>query len=46
MGLLDFIKGQKIDIIRWENPEPFLLIKKFDRPLDEIKDDATLIVEP
>ncbi len=46
MGLLDFIKWQKIDVIRWENPESFLLIKKFDRPLDEIKDDATLIVEP
>ncbi len=46
MGLLDFIKWQKIDVIRWENPEPFLLVKKFNRPLDEIKDDATLIVEP
>jgi membrane protease subunit (stomatin/prohibitin family) len=46
MGLLDFIKGQKIDVIRWENPESFLLVKKFNRPLDEIKDDATLIVEP
>lgn len=46
MGLLNFIKWQKIDVIRWENPETFLFVKKFNRPLDEIKDDATLIVEP
>lgn len=46
MWILDFIKWQKIDVIRWENPEEYLLIKKFERPLDEIKDNATLIVDP
>jgi len=46
MWLLNFFSGQAIDVIRWENPESYLLIKKFDRPFDEIKDDATLIVEP
>ena len=46
MGLLNFFSWQAIDVIRWENPENYLLVKKWDRPFDEIKDDATLIVEP
>ncbi|MBS8121605.1 SPFH domain-containing protein [Candidatus Vampirococcus lugosii] len=43
---MDFFGGQFIDIINWENPEEFLLVKKFDRPLDEIKNNSTLIVDP
>lgn len=46
MWIMSFIRWQFIDVINWENPESFLLIKKFDRPLDEIKDKSTLIVEP
>ena len=46
MWLFDFIFWQKIDVIKWENPENYLLIKKYKRPLDEIKDDARLIVDP
>lgn len=44
MWLMDFITSQKIDVIRWTDPEPYLLVKKFERWLDEIKDDAALIV--
>lgn len=46
MWIIDFIKWQFIDVINWENPESFLLVKKFDRPLDEIKNNSTLIVDP
>ena len=46
MWLLNFFSWQAIDVIRWENPESYLLVKKWDRPFDEIKNDATLIVEP
>jgi membrane protease subunit (stomatin/prohibitin family) len=46
MGIFDFIKGQFIDVIRWENPENYLIVKKFERSLDEIKDTTNLIVEP
>jgi len=44
--MLDFFSWQFIDVITWKNPEEFLLVKKFDRPLDEIKDKSTLIVDP
>jgi len=43
---MNFFSWQAIDVIRWENPESYLLVKKWDRPFDEIKNDATLIVEP
>lgn len=46
MWLFDFISGQFLDVIRWENPESYLLIKKFERHLDEIKNETTLIVDP
>jgi len=46
MWLLNFFSWQAIDVIRWENPESYLLVKKWNRPFDEIKNDATLIVEP
>jgi membrane protease subunit (stomatin/prohibitin family) len=46
MGMLDFITGQFVDVIRWENPESYLLVKKFHRDLDEIKDSTRLIVDP
>jgi len=44
--MLDFFSWQFIDVITWKNPEEFLIVKKFDRPLDEIKDKSTLIVDP
>lgn len=46
MWLFDFFKWQFVDVIRWENPENFLLVKKFERDLDEIKDTTNLIVDP
>lgn len=46
MWIMNFFSWQAIDVIRWENPESYLLVKKWDRPFDEIKDGATLIVEP
>ena len=46
MWLMNFFSWQAIDVIRWENTESYLLVKKWDRPFDEIKNDATLIVEP
>lgn len=46
MWMLDFLKGQFVDIIRLENPENYLLVKKFSRNLDEIKNTTNLIVDP
>ena len=46
MWIMNFFSWQAIDVIRWENPESYLLVKKWDRPFDEIKNDATLIVDP
>ncbi len=46
MWIMNFFKWQAIDVIRWENPESYLLVKRWDRPFDEIKNDATLIVNP
>lgn len=46
MWMFDFLKWQFVDVIRWENPENYLLVKKFERNLDEIKDNTNLIVDP
>lgn len=46
MWMFDFLAGQFVDVIRWENPENYLLVKKFARNLDEIKDNTNLIVDP
>lgn len=46
MWLLDIFKGQTIDVIRWENPSPELLVWKWDQNLDEIKNNSSLIVDP
>lgn len=46
MWIFDFLKWQFIDVIRWENPENYLIVKKFQRNLDEIKDTTNLIVDP
>lgn len=46
MWIFDFIKWQFVDVIRWENPENYLIVKKFERNLDEIKDTTNLIVDP
>lgn len=46
MWMFDFLKWQFVDVIRWENPENYLLVKKFERNLDEIKDTTNLIVDP
>lgn len=43
---MNFFNWQAIDVIRWENPESYLLVNKWDRAFDEIKNDATLIVNP
>ncbi|OIP51979.1 hypothetical protein AUK10_04190 [Candidatus Gracilibacteria bacterium CG2_30_37_12] len=47
MGLLsNLFSDQFIDIIRWDNPSPELLVKKWDQNLDEIKNKSSLMVDP
>ena len=46
MWLFDFIWSQKIDVIRWDNPEPDLLIKEWGHKYDELKNNSSLIVDP
>ena len=42
----NLFKWQTVDIIRWENPNPDVLIWKWDHHLDEIKNKSSLIVDP
>lgn len=44
--LWNLFTNQGIDIIRWENPEGDLLVKKFAQNLDQIEDNSSLIVDP
>ncbi|QSH42104.1 SPFH domain-containing protein [Lentisphaerota bacterium ZTH] len=46
MGLFDKFKSQFIDIIEWVNPEPDILVHRFERYDNEIKMGARLIVRP
>lgn len=46
MWIFDFLKWQAIDVIRWENPSSDVLVKKWERNLDEIKNNSSLIVDP
>ena len=46
MWLFDVFKGQAIDVIRWENPSTELLVWKWPKNLDEIKNNSSLIVDP
>lgn len=46
MWIFDFIKWQTLDVIRWENPHSDVLVKKWERNLDEIKNNSSLIVDP
>ncbi len=46
MWIFDFFKSQKIDVIRWENPNPEILISKWEHKFDEIKKNSSLIVDP
>lgn len=46
MWFFDLFRWQGLDVIRWENPSPDLLIKKWDHNLDEIKNNSSLIIEP
>ena len=42
----NLFKWQTVDVIRWENPNPDVLIWKWDHHLDEIKNKSSLIVDP
>lgn len=44
--LWNIFSNQGIDIIRWENPDSNLLIKKFAQNLDQIENNSSLIVDP
>lgn len=44
--LWNLFSDQFIDVIRWDNPSPALLVKKWDQNLDEIKDKSSLVVDP
>lgn len=46
MWIFDFLKSQKIDVIRWENPNPEIIISKWEHKFDEIKNNSSLIVDP
>lgn len=46
MGLFDGIKRQLLTNIRWENPQPGVLIWKFPQANDELKNCSTLIIDP
>ena len=46
MGFFDKLKGELIDVIEWSNQEPHVLVWKFPRYNNEIKNGAQLIVRP
>ena len=46
MGLFDKLRGELIDIIEWGNQPPGVLVWKFPRYNNEIKNGAQLIVRP
>ena len=46
MGFFDKLKGELIDVIEWNNQEPHVLVWKFPRYNNEIKNNAQLIVRP
>ncbi|MBO4344329.1 MAG: SPFH domain-containing protein [Victivallales bacterium] len=46
MGLWDALKGQLIDIVEWVEETPGVLVHRFDRRNNEIKNGAKLVVRP
>jgi membrane protease subunit (stomatin/prohibitin family) len=46
MGIWDKLKGELIDIIEYEDNSPDILVYKFERQGNEIKNGAQLIVRP
>ena len=46
MWLFDFLKSQKVDVIKWENPNPWIIISKWEHEMNEIKNNSSLIVDP
>jgi membrane protease subunit (stomatin/prohibitin family) len=42
----DFVRGELIDIIEWHEESADAMVWRFDRPNDEIKNGAQLIVRP
>ncbi len=46
MGFLDALKGQLIDIVEWTEETPGVLVHRFERRNNEIKNGAKLVVRP
>jgi membrane protease subunit (stomatin/prohibitin family) len=46
MTLRDFIKGELVDIVEWLESSTDAMVWRFDRPNNEIKNGAQLIVRP
>ena len=46
MTMRDFIKGELIDIVEWLETSPDIMVSRFERPNNEIKNGARLIVRP
>ena len=46
MGFLDMLKGQLIDIVEWPEETPGVLVHRFERRENEIKNGAKLVVRP
>lgn len=44
MGIMDFVKEQFIDVIEYVDESNYLIVSKYERPGDEIKQGAKLIV--
>jgi membrane protease subunit (stomatin/prohibitin family) len=46
MSLREFITSELIDVVEWLETSPDAMVWRFDRPNNEIKNGATLIVRP
>lgn len=46
MGLMDIFRGQFIDIVEWADETPGVLVHRFERHNNEIKNNAKLVVRP
>lgn len=46
MGLMNFLKKQFVDIVEWPDETPGVLVHRFERADNEIKNNAKLIVRP
>ena len=46
MGFMNFLRRQLIDIVEWPEETPRVLVHRFERQDNEIKNGARLVVRP